>query len=266
MKLSIITINYNNKEGLYRTIESVIQQTLKEYEWIIIDGGSKDGSYELIRKYQEYFAYWCSEPDKGIYNAMNKGIKQAHGDYLLFMNSGDVFYNNTVLQRVEGVNSNADLILGQVVRMDNNLLIRKYFDNILMQLYLDTLNHQGTFIRASLFNDNLYDENLRIASDWKFWLDAIIRKNASVEILDIIVAKQDMTGISSDKSEGALIQKREREMILNEFFSPIFRKELDNLGEIYESPYTFLSNKLKSNNFLYVIGWKILRILACFVK
>ena len=77
MKLSIITINYNNKAGLQKTIDSVVAQTWRDFEWIIIDGGSTDGSKELIEQYQQHFAYWCSEPDKGVYNAMNKGIDKA---------------------------------------------------------------------------------------------------------------------------------------------------------------------------------------------
>ena len=84
MKLSIITINYNNKAGLQRTIDSVICQTCKDFEWIVIDGGSTDGSKQLIEQYQSHFAYWCSEPDNGVYHAMNKGITHAKGEYLLF--------------------------------------------------------------------------------------------------------------------------------------------------------------------------------------
>ena len=93
MKLSIITINYNNREGLKRTIESVVNQTFTDFEWILIDGGSTDGSKELIEQYSNRFSYWVSEPDNGIYNAMNKGLRAAKGDYLQFLNSGDRLYN-----------------------------------------------------------------------------------------------------------------------------------------------------------------------------
>ena len=91
MKLSIITVNLNNLEGLKKTYESVVSQTFTDYEWLVIDGGSTDGSREFIEQHQDKFAYWCSEPDKGIYNAMNKGIVRAKGEYLNFMNSGDYF-------------------------------------------------------------------------------------------------------------------------------------------------------------------------------
>lgn len=93
MKLSIITVNLNNRDGLKRPIDSVVSQTFTNYEWIVIDGGSTDGSRELIEQYSNHFAYWCNEPDKGIYNAMNKGIAHAKGEWLQFLNSGDVLYS-----------------------------------------------------------------------------------------------------------------------------------------------------------------------------
>lgn len=267
MRLSIITINFNNKEGLQKTINSVVCQTWKDFEWIVIDGGSSDGSRELIEQYQQYFAYWCSEADKGVYNAMNKGIKHAYGEYLLFLNSGDALYDKNVLKKVHDKHSNAEIISGQVVRMDNNKLFRQYRDNILMQLYLDTLNHQGTFIRKSLFDNNLYDENLKIVSDWKFWIDAIIRRNASVDVLDVVVARQDVSGISSGINlEGVDIQRKEREIVLDAFFPSLVRKELDEYVMMLESPYTIYSTNLKKNRVLYAIGWRILRFMANFVR
>ena len=100
MKLSVITINYNNRDGLRKTIESVVNQTCRDFEYIIIDGGSTDGSVDVIKQYADRIDYWVSEPDKGIYHAMNKGIAVAHGEYLNFMNSGDCFYESTVVENV----------------------------------------------------------------------------------------------------------------------------------------------------------------------
>ena len=149
MKLSIITVNYNNKAGLQKTIDSVVAQTWRDFEWIIIDGGSTDGSKELIEQYQQHFAFWCSEPDKGVYNAMNKGIDKAQGVYLLFLNSGDVLYDEHVLQNVDDLHLDSDIISGQVERMDNHQLLRVYDNNILKQLFYSTLNHQGTLLRVN---------------------------------------------------------------------------------------------------------------------
>ena len=263
MKLSIITINYNNKEGLQRTIDSVIGQTWHDFEWIIIDGGSKDGSKELIEQYQQYFAYWCSEPDKGVYNAMNKGIKHAQGEYLLFLNSGDTLYDEHVLQNVDDLHSDADIISGQVERMDNHQLLRKYDKSILMQLYNDTLNHQGTFIKRALFDSLKYDETLKIVSDWKFWVEAIIIRGATIKIIQIIVAKQDMFGVSTDMN----LMVQERQEGLNMFFPVLCQKELKEYQRMRTSIYNVYGNLLyEKSHFLYSIGYRILRLLAFFCR
>ena len=233
MKLSIITINYNNKAGLQRTIDSVICQTWHDFEWIVIDGGSTDGSKQLIEQYQSHFAYWCSEPDNGVYHAMNKGITHAKGEYLLFLNSGDALYDDNVLQKVDDVHSSADIISGQAVRMDTNELLRHYDKNLLMQLYHDTLNHQATLIKRDLFKDTCYDENLKIVSDWKFWLEAILWKKASVDVVDVIVTKQDMTGISSDQKK----EYEERECVLQQLMPSVLKDSLDSFQKIRVSPY-----------------------------
>ena len=113
MKYSIITINYNNCDGLEKTIQSVINQSYQNFEFIIIDGGSTDSSVEVIKKYSNKIDYWISEPDKGIYHAMNKGIIQAHGEYLNFMNSGDLFYDNDVLKDISIKIDLKDIIIGK---------------------------------------------------------------------------------------------------------------------------------------------------------
>ena len=124
MKLSIITVNLNNRDGLQKTIDSVICQTFRDFEWIVIDGGSTDGSKELIEQYADHFAYWVSEPDKGIYNAMNKGIKVAKGEYLQFLNSGDSLWNETTLQGVVPFFSGTtDIFYGDVAIMKEDKCI-----------------------------------------------------------------------------------------------------------------------------------------------
>ena len=114
MTLSIITINYNNKEGLQKTITSVVSQTVKEFEWVVIDGGSTDGSKELIEKYTDHIDYYVSEPDKGIYNAMNKGIHASHGKYLQFLNSGDSLHDNDTIERVLPLLKDTDIYVGRI--------------------------------------------------------------------------------------------------------------------------------------------------------
>ena len=108
MKLSIITINLNNADGLYRTINSVINQTYKNIEYIIIDGGSSDNSCDVIKKFEEHLTYWISENDNGIYEAMNKGIIKSTGDYIYILNSGDILYSNNTIKNVFVNNSIID--------------------------------------------------------------------------------------------------------------------------------------------------------------
>ena len=169
MKLSIITINYNNLEGLKRTYESVVSQTCQDFEWIIIDGGSADGSKEFIEEHQDKFAYWCSEPDKGIYNAMNKGIAKAHGKYLNFMNSGDCFYDEHTLENVFSQKLSADLVYGDWVQVYNNE--EKYISAPLKgfnaTVYIENVCHQSMFIKSYILKQKGYDENMAVLADWK---------------------------------------------------------------------------------------------------
>ena len=209
MKLSIITINFNNLEGLKKTAESVINQTWKEFEWIIIDGGSTDGSKEYIVKLNDDLtrngwnpiAFWCSEPDKGIYNAMNKGIGKAKGEYLNFMNSGDCFACEETLGGVFFKDRTADILYGFV--MLGHLNGRFHWYRTLKNqfywydLFYDSLPHQAAFIKRSMFaKAGMYDEQLRIISDWKWFITAILYNQASYEFIPYKVAIMQEGGIS----------------------------------------------------------------------
>lgn len=267
MKYSIITVNFNNVNGLQRTVNSVICQIFKDFEWIIIDGGSTDGSKELLERYQNYFAYWCSEPDNGVYHAMNKGISQAHGDYLLFLNSGDAFYDQDVLQKVFDLQSVADIISGKAIRTDNGQILHQYDESVFMQLYSDTLSHQASFIKRSLFNNQKYDESLKIVSDWKFWMETIVFGNAKVAYIDVVVVLQDMSGLSSDHNlVGVKKQQEERDIILGNLFPPRLRQELDIYQQMRQSPYVVYGNHIREKApFLYAIGCRLLKLVARFV-
>lgn len=210
VKFSIITINYNNKEGLRKTIESVINQSFKDFEYIIIDGGSTDGSIDVIKEYASYIDYWVSEPDKGIYNAMNKGIVQAHGEYLNFMNSGDCFYDGNILDMVK-LSLNADIVAGKLY-VEGKGVCGIYKDDItLLDLFLNVLPHQSSFIKRELFEDKLYDEKYTIVSDWKFFVESLIFRNCTFANLDVIVCKFEPGGISSNndlhEKEGVILHE-----------------------------------------------------------
>ena len=268
MKLSIITINYNNRDGLRRTIDSVVCQTWRDYEWIVIDGGSTDGSKELIELYHEHFAYWCSEPDNGIYHAMNKGVAHAHGEYVNFMNSGDTFYGKNVLQEIDDIQSDADIIVGRIVSRESHEILHKFNGSLFMQLYLTTLPHQGSFIRRALLNSHPYDEELRIVADWKFWIQTIIFDNVKVDNTNTIVALYDVTGISSGKdSRNFTLYKIEREKVRNEYFPYLLRKELEENWSLSNFVYTKYGEFLRRNNhFLFSVGWRILKMFVMIQK
>ena len=230
MKLSIITVNLNNLEGLRITIDSVIGQTFRDFEWIVIDGGSNDGSKELVEKYADRFAFWVSEPDKGIYNAMNKGIKVAKGEYLLFLNSGDWLFEADTLQKVFNERRCEDVIYGDCIEADGS---RHVFPDTLdaLFLYRDTLNHQSSFIKAALFTNHPYAEEYKVASDWEFFLSMLLFENASYHRVDTVVSV-----VQAGKSYDPSLTSLERESILKEWFSPMERDMFEHYASFIDNP------------------------------
>lgn len=173
IKLSIITVNYNNCSGLHKTLVSVQKQTARDsFEFIIVDGKSTDGSLELINEYDTLLIdKWISESDNGIYEAMNKGISIAEGEYLLFLNSGDWLYNDFVIESCLPY-FKADIVYGNAwFKKGKREWVEKYPSKLSFYFFYQyTLNHQSTFIKASLFNDyGMYREDLKINSDWEFF-------------------------------------------------------------------------------------------------
>lgn len=214
MRYSVITINYNNKVGLKRTIESVINQTSIDFEYIIIDGCSTDGSIDIIKQYASYINFWISEKDNGVYNAMNKGIAQAHGDYLIFMNSGDCFHSPDVLSTFSDYNE--DIICGKVIKGSSTILSGHHKQTIsLVDLMRGSLPHQAMSIKRELLIKHPYDEHYKILSDWKFCIEAIVFDDCSFRNIDTIIADYDISGISTN-SNGLLA--KEKEIILKELF------------------------------------------------
>lgn len=208
MTLSIITINYNNAAGLEKTIKSVISQTCKRYEFIIIDGGSKDGSKDIIERHQDQITYWVSEPDNGIYNAMNKGVKVAKGEYCIFMNSGDIFYTNNVIgEFFEKANNEKDIIEGNCYLQGRVMKLPESISGIF--LFKNALCHQAAFIRTSLLKTDPYLEDYKIASDWIFFFNTLILKNRTYQHIDLIVCDFDCTGISATNKDLGYIERKQ---------------------------------------------------------
>jgi len=198
MHLSIITINKNNTIGLEKTIQSVITQTFKDFEYIVIDGNSTDESVEIIKKHCNGINYWISEADTGIYNAMNKGIKKATGDYLLFLNSGDFLLHPWTLEEVFNeikTCKQADVYFSDAV--GNTYQVIKYPQDITLNFFiLYMINHQNTLIRRELFNHQLYNEKYKITADWYFFITELIQYNISFFHIKTNIAVYDANGIS----------------------------------------------------------------------
>lgn len=220
MKLTIITINYNNKHGLNETINSVIAQTTREFEWIIIDGGSTDGSLELIEDNVQFVSYYVSEPDTGIYNAMNKGIAASHGDYIQFLNSGDSLYEIDTLEKVLPCLKDKDIYVGKIIsrgKDNESSVIQSDFspEGILDKLTFTWIPHQASFFKSSIFNQyGNYREDKKIVSDWWFYFRSLVIGNASIDSLPFTIAYYDTNGISHTHRSHAIA---EQEMLLNEY-------------------------------------------------
>jgi len=195
-KLSIITINYNNAVGLEKTIESVVSQTFTEYEYIIIDGASTDASIEVIKNHKKHIFYWISEPDSGVYNAMNKGIEKATGKYCMFLNSGDELSDENCISDLIDSADDEDIVFGNIKFNGNTI---NFSDKLTFyNLRWGYIPHPATIIKRSLFNSiGIYNESHKSASDWEFWIKAIVLNNCSYKHIPRIIAKIDSPGLSS---------------------------------------------------------------------
>ena len=274
MKLSIITITYNNAEGLRRTIQSVQAQTFRDFEHIIVDGGSTDESVEIIRQYADNEAIrpegykairpenskadnlasspnhlitsspitWISEKDRGVYDAQNKGIRLAHGEYCYFLNAGDTFCADDVLERmfspnsliVSSPNRQPDILYGNEIIVDGNgqrIGIARGVENpSFVDLYNSCMKHQASFIRRSLFDKyGMYDADMRICSDFD-WFFRVIAFHEDVRLLykDVNIAYFENTGLSYHSPE---LCTHERQQILDRYMSKRMQRDYAVIGK-----------------------------------
>ena len=275
MKLSIITINYNNAEGLRKTLASIAAQTFRDFEHIIVDGGSTDGSVEVIREYEQSLASrlsplasnlkWLSEPDSGIYNAMNKGIKMANGEYLLFLNSGDYLVDADTLKNVFADADDVDIIYGDRINVWKDGLERNrdsFPDHITGYfLYRGMISHQASFIKSDLFvKYGLYREDLKYGADWEFFLRTFLLYNCTYQHIYQNVVYFDCLGISSvAENNKEMWDERKRvfaetlpafaeDYMLMEHYQEMLRgydKRANQLGKIIVKPIRRLLKLLK---------------------
>lgn len=222
MKLSVITINYNDREGLKRTVDSVLAQDFRDFEWIVIDGGSTDGSVEVIEntvkllseegERSSLVSFWCSEPDRGIYNAMNKGIMHARGEYVNFLNSGDTYHDSGVLSAVFAfdIPYNSGVVYCDYYDiLENGTVFPQRLPEVLDLAFLmrRPINHQSAFIRCEIFSDGLYDESYRIVADGKAFLKWMVQGVEYFHI-PVFVADFHMGGVHNLKAELTNVERK----------------------------------------------------------
>lgn len=271
MLISVVTINYNNASGLEETIKSVTSQTFGDFEYIVIDGGSTDGSKQIIERFADKIDYWVSEKDKGIYNAMNKGARAAHGDYVAFLNSGDVYADKDALTNVVAQHLNADVCVGDLKFSTGGVLKAPKAKDVTMSFFMNgSLSHPSSFTRRELLIRHPFVEEFRISADMEFFMYVLVKLNASYQQLNGVVSIFDTTGISSthkafDEDE-RLLRKTEDEILL-----PRVRADYDNFmgkNDDYHRLFYLISS---SQNFkwvyrLVVIALKIVKRNKGFIR
>jgi glycosyltransferase involved in cell wall biosynthesis len=220
---SIITINYNNLSGLIKTVESVFNQSFIDYEFLVIDGDSTDGSKEYLEKYSSFFSYWVSERDKGVYHAMNKGLTKATGEFSFFLNSGDYFFDHGVLAQVnKHINPTIDLAYGLIQwewikTLWNPRSGLQSFEMVFQSL----IPHQAAFFKTSVIQIlGGYDESYKVISDWGLML-SMIDQGFKTQKMDLIISTCEAQGISR-KYEA--LAKKERFQFLIRYSKWLFIK------------------------------------------
>ena len=213
--ISIITVVFNGEKYLEETIQSVINQTYSNVEYIIIDGGSTDGTIDIIKKYEDKIDYWVSEKDKGIYDAMNKGIDLATGDWQNFLNAGDSFVDNNVLEKIFTTNlENITLVYGDIIAIREN---GQKLNVNAIELKDDNSIKKGMKVchQAIFYNKNImikYDDKLRLKSEWKHLIEITRKENFSPKKFNFPIVYYSVGGLGAQQLK--LNQKEYRDVFL----------------------------------------------------
>lgn len=248
--VSIITVNKNNDKGLFKTIESVKDQKFNSLnrEHIIIDGGSNDMSKSIINKNIKFLSYFQSTRDKGVYDAMNIGIKKAKFDWLIFLNSGDVFCNSFVLKNIKAnIKKSADIFYGNVYQIINNkknLIKAKNRRDLFKSLVSNQIFHQASVIKRKINLKYLYDERLKIYSDYKFFFEMFEKEKKFIKI-NLNISNVEAGGVSSTNKLLSVKEKKNffrnkkisfvnTVLIQLEYYKYLLLKKLNNFSKIFK--------------------------------
>ena len=247
MKISVITINYNNKDGLERTIKSVIRQTYPDYEYIIIDGGSTDGGKDVFDEYRKrYNIKGVSEPDKGLYNAMNKGIDFATSDYCIFMNSGDEFYDDKSLENIAPYLDGQIGVVAGIAQMGKMIWYPPSNEKLNLTFFLkDSFCHQSVFVRRDILVKHHFSESNKIVSDTEFLFKAIVLDNESYKDAPKYVCLCERPGISGNL--GYSLQ--ERYLAIKKLIPPRMSYDVDFIVKYHNPIILWIGNTLYNKFF-----------------
>lgn len=240
-KISIITVVFNAAKTLEATLGSVLTQTYENIEYVVVDGGSVDGTLDILEKYKSPRLFCKSEPDKGIYDAMNKGISRATGEWIYFLGADDTLSADDIIQQIFSQNIHADFIYGNVFSEGLKDIYDGEFD--LPKLLRQNICHQGAFYRKSLFDKiGIFDIRYRLFSDWDFNIKCFLNPKVSIKFVDVVVANYFVGGVSTANNDLPFFR---------EVLFPLNLKHLNKTGV----------GKLKNISF-YDRWWRLLRSLS----
>ena len=263
LKITVIMATYNAEKTIEKTIRSIVTQTYKNIELIIIDGGSKDKTIEIIKKYKKYISYWVTEKDNGIYDALNKGIKRASGEYIYILGADDFFCDNNIIENVaSNLDDDIDILSGPVFLMQFNM--KKLFNNYSREIKnnldeKDLINillppHQGLFVKSDIMKKYLFDIKYKLRADFKFEL-IMLTSNLNIKFVDFPIAFYSVEGVSNRKiiemvEETILVLKELEYISLNYRYKDKMRIKIKLI-------FKELLKIFKLWNFiLYIKGWK----------
>ncbi|OGI00447.1 MAG: hypothetical protein A2Y25_11905 [Candidatus Melainabacteria bacterium GWF2_37_15] len=245
--ITVVTVTYNAEKCLEDTIKSVISQTYPNIEYIIIDGSSTDKTVAIIKKYQDKVSHWISEPDKGIFYAMNKGIDLANGEWISFMNAGDCFYDNEVISKVFKDNPTEDFIYGntKVVYQIGKYKLNKFISPPdLKDLWKRTINHQSIFTKTSIMKSNKFIPNSP-SPDSELLLKAYYKNNCTFKKVNITIARYLGGGFSS----------------INPYEKPLFIKYFKRRYNRWKLVKSYLNEFKVDAHYSFIITRDLLQIL-----
>ena len=249
MKVSVITVCFNAIRGIEKTIQSVLSQSYPEIEYIVIDGGSNDGTVDVIRKYSESLFYFVSEPDNGIYDAMNKGVKVATGEWINFMNAGDCFFNNRSVEQVfeNEILSSVDVVYGfQVHVFSFGRYVRKRLSLSNFHAGMP-FGHEASFVRSEIMKSHDFCTSFKILADYNFFYQLYV-KGGSFHFVNVIVTIYDNIEGASSSDKNALLILDEFAKIKGTYNTSSYKKarNIKRIKLIIKKSLSFFSKRLVS--------------------